>query len=138
MIQMILKSSKEGFLNQNTKLRFICCIKNSQFLVFAAGYPHWPHVFFWLWKALLPQRRHNVWVFVWRLPKLDVPFVYYFFFFKKKNKHNMYIHVCMSSLHWTLMHGDIDSSFNNQFLNLMKISVITYFTIFKQKNFFFN
>lgn len=52
--------------------------------IFLAGYPHWAHIDFWMWYDERPQRRHNVCVLLWRLPKLEVPFVYKL---KKKMKY---------------------------------------------------
>ena len=46
-----------------------------KFLILGLGYPHDEHNFFWIWKETLPQRRHVVWLFVWRLPNEVVPFV---------------------------------------------------------------
>lgn len=49
---------------------------NLQDLILAPGYPQLAQVFFCLWKETFPQRRQEVWVLVWRLPKLWVPLVY--------------------------------------------------------------
>jgi len=40
-----------------------------------AGYPHAEQRCFWMWYDERPHRRHSVCVLLWRLPKLDVPFV---------------------------------------------------------------
>lgn len=43
--------------------------------IFAAGYPHFEQVCFWMWRERRPHRLHSVCVLFWRLPKLEVPFV---------------------------------------------------------------
>ena len=45
------------------------------FLTFAAGYPQFEQVCFWICSDRLPHRRQRVCVLLWRLPKLDVPLV---------------------------------------------------------------
>jgi len=43
--------------------------------ILAWGKPHEEQIFFCLWKVMRPHRRQPVCVLVWRLPKLEVPFV---------------------------------------------------------------
>ena len=46
------------------------------FLPLAWGYPQGAQIFFWMWKATLPQRWHSVCVLLRRLPNELVPFVW--------------------------------------------------------------
>merc|ERR1719365_49895 len=43
--------------------------------IFAAGYPQAAHLFFWIWKDVLPHLRHKVWVLFLLFPKELVPLV---------------------------------------------------------------
>merc|ERR1719175_285087 len=43
--------------------------------ILAAGYPHGAQIFFWIWKATFPHRRHKVWVLLRLFPKELVPLV---------------------------------------------------------------
>lgn len=56
-------------------MKFLSGMNNLHLRILAAGYPHDEHRFFWMWYDDRPQRTQIVCVLLWRLPKLDVPFV---------------------------------------------------------------
>lgn len=73
----------------NINLTILCrfySYDNLQWRSFLLGYPHWAHLDFWMWYDDRPQRRHKVCVLLWRLPKLDVPFVCKQRYINRKNQ----------------------------------------------------